>query len=436
MMEKELVIICPVGTSIIENFFEKNEQNREIDIESFRRIFSKIREFEKENKVTINGKKYDKNFITEKLEKESGEIAGKEFLKFINQIEKWIESSVRRGEYKPISAEIKSCFGIMKSEKCSYMKIHLIQSDTIIGALSAHFVDKAFELLKEKEGFEIETKIESVEGIQPWDGTKFRKGIGVLVSTIMNIQKNMENFGKEIVVNVTGGFKGLIPYLVLFSQLEKFRIAYIFEDSEELIWIPWIKVLSKDYFSTDEREKIKKFVNLMKELSGNNTVSKFELLGRDDFKLFEKEYGYLLEMVGEYEEELVTLNPFGEHILKLIENSVFEVFITEKNLNQIRNDERLRRVFVKFLENKENKTEIKNDWPVYDDGNNPYRIIYFTEKSDLNEKLYVYKVFNDHDDYERELDKQASKEVKKELENSKYLIFVSEDKNNFDYKKI
>ncbi|MCX7873432.1 MAG: hypothetical protein N2327_03235, partial [Caldimicrobium sp.] len=45
------------------------------------------------------------------------------------------------------------------------------------------------------------------------------------------------------------------------------------------------------------------------------------------------------------------------------------------------------------------KTEIKNDHYVYDAGDNQLRI-FFREK---DEKIWIYKVFNNHDEYEKYL---------------------------------
>lgn len=80
-----------------------------------------------------------------------------------------------------------------------------------------------------------------VEGIDPYDGEKFREaGIKNLFEAIHSL---MELYDEDdrIYLNITGGYKGLVPYSTIQGMLypkENVTICYLFEDSPEIIEIP------------------------------------------------------------------------------------------------------------------------------------------------------------------------------------------------------
>ena len=92
-------------------------------------------------------------------------------------------------------------------------------------------------------------EIKIIKGLQVTDAEKFRtKGIKNLfdfVSTRMNEEGNLYD---EIIFNITGGYKGTIPYFTLFGMLyqeselnskgRKVSIKYLYEKSEEIITLP------------------------------------------------------------------------------------------------------------------------------------------------------------------------------------------------------
>ena len=79
-------------------------------------------------------------------------------------------------------------------------------------------------------------------GVKAADGNAFGK-VGVL-NWMQKIKGMVEELTKQgcnkIYLNVTGGYKGTVPYSTLMGMLnrEVVEIAYIFEESEEIIYIP------------------------------------------------------------------------------------------------------------------------------------------------------------------------------------------------------
>jgi putative CRISPR-associated protein (TIGR02619 family) len=88
-----------------------------------------------------------------------------------------------------------------------------------------------------------------VEGLQPHDKEQFQ-GAGVLnLVSAMHEQVQAHADGRDIVLNLTGGFKGAIPHFtMLASCFEGLRVNYLFEDSPRIIEIPTMP-LHLDVFS-------------------------------------------------------------------------------------------------------------------------------------------------------------------------------------------
>lgn len=76
------------------------------------------------------------------------------------------------------------------------------------------------------------TTIEVVEGLQVKDAKEFQsKGFLNLIEKV----KELNSSNAKTVLNISGGYKALIPPLTLLAQLERIPLYYIFEDSDELI---------------------------------------------------------------------------------------------------------------------------------------------------------------------------------------------------------
>lgn len=132
------------------------------------------------------------------------------------------------------SAELNSLSHILaRSERNRSDQLHFLASETPDGILAARVVaDFA------KEYFGIETSVvHLIDGLQVSDGRKFQlDGIRVLIATIYEVLKEAPAGTYTRVINPTGGFKGVVPYLTLIGMIEAdIEISYIYERSSELI---------------------------------------------------------------------------------------------------------------------------------------------------------------------------------------------------------
>jgi putative CRISPR-associated protein (TIGR02619 family) len=132
------------------------------------------------------------------------------------------------------SAELNSLSHILaRSERHRSDQLHFLASETPDGILAARVVaDFA------KEYFGIETSVvHLIDGLQVSDGRKFQlDGIRVLIATIYEVLMKAPAGTYTRVINPTGGFKGVVPYLTLIGMIEAdIEISYIYERSSELI---------------------------------------------------------------------------------------------------------------------------------------------------------------------------------------------------------
>jgi putative CRISPR-associated protein (TIGR02619 family) len=129
------------------------------------------------------------------------------------------------------SAETKSLLKIRR-EAGGPIAARLIATETVVSRLAA-------EILCQVMGNEVDASFEPdrdvIKGLQVGDRKMFEKeGLVNLVERI----EELNYAGEEVCINITGGYKGVIPYLTIIGQVHGFPLYYIFEDTDELIRIP------------------------------------------------------------------------------------------------------------------------------------------------------------------------------------------------------
>lgn len=120
-----------------------------------------------------------------------------------------------------ICAEIATLKKINGNEAAN---ISLLCTETILSYLCGRTIKN---YLGEKATVEI------IPGLRITDADKFKnQGFFNLLKKIREI-KQLSN--EKVVLNISGGYKALIPPITLLAQLEKIPLYYIYEDSNELI---------------------------------------------------------------------------------------------------------------------------------------------------------------------------------------------------------
>lgn len=149
------------------------------------------------------------------------------------------------------SAEIKS---LMKMGIKYDDRVILISTDTIDGKLCAELVR---DFLHEKRILNInQIEIKVISGLQALDGCKFEKeGLKNLLSYLINLEY------ENIVLNPTGGYKSVVPYISLIGMLFNKPIQYVHEDSQDVITLTNIPIKLDENLLFKIEDKLRKIEN-------------------------------------------------------------------------------------------------------------------------------------------------------------------------------
>ena len=132
------------------------------------------------------------------------------------------------------SAEISTLVKI-KQQSGKLEKIVFLCTDTLLSVLSAEIM----RLSPVLEGVEI--GIVHVKQLNVKDYNKFKElGLGNLVSAVIDTVDNTQPDG--VVMNISGGYKALVPFLTLLAQIKKIPVFYLYEESRQLLHFPQLPV--------------------------------------------------------------------------------------------------------------------------------------------------------------------------------------------------
>ncbi|MDX2305775.1 MAG: hypothetical protein NW226_23410 [Microscillaceae bacterium] len=386
-----ITMITTVGTSMFTNYFDKNETS---PLKSG--IWKTIR---------------DKTFTQEEYDKQSKKPP-------FQQLEQVVEQGLNDKVFS--CAELDTIDAIKKNYATENVEYHLLCSETIAGVLAGKILEKKLAQAKSNQIIEkLQTKIpkefkekvflDLVEKVQRIAEkinkerkaidtllTKDKKKIKDYIKNISEEDKAIEPFkifldkpndgeswkdfietseiqeriqvitNKAIVINYSGGYKAIIPYLTILGQLYDYDLAYMHEDGGELIdtkrlpfnfdvslaeqYYPYLTVLS-----SGEREDRNELSNTSMQLTKENVLQKAQnqIQEMKDYQLLDSEnkitaFGSLiLEYIRSTNAiEKTTLGHFAEY-------KMFEYFYDHHRSDY----EYLERAF-KPVEDKENNPNI------------------------------------------------------------------------------
>ncbi len=205
------------------------------------------------------------------------------------------------------SAELNSLDRIL-SESTPHKSdiLYFLASDTPEGALAARVIADFC-----REYFKRETEAHLIEGLQVKDGTRFRRyGVRNLIKKLFDLLKNAPAGTFTRILNPTGGFKGVVPYLTIVGMIEpEIEVSYIYERSPELITLAGLPV-TLDYARLEDAYRALDACH-REQLLGHVRLA--ELLGIPAGQPIGKHPAWpLFERVEEDVEPLYALNGLGE----------------------------------------------------------------------------------------------------------------------------
>ncbi len=283
-------------------------------------------------------------------------------------------------ENQEASAEIKTILKLYQSVK-ENLDVYLLATDTVTSRLASEIIKDIFSDI---EGIKIFFNPDQyvIYGLQVENYDEFVKtGIHDFIRRVNSIAGG---FFTNVVFNITGGYKGLIPFMTIMAQANNCDMVYIFEESDNLIEIPKTPI-TIDYQLFEKRFKE---IAVLEE-----GIEDYKEAKQRNYEVFsELESKGIVEIMDNW----AFLSPIGtiffesfksQHCFFYCPNDVWEEIQVQKDIKRI-----LKEKF--FNENIRNsKTEIKQNHKVFDDGDNNNRIYYFEE----NSCLYIYKTFEDEE---------------------------------------
>ncbi len=231
-MAKHL-IITTVGTSVFTNF-NKREVNDAF--KERRKDYSPLNLAERENESALE---YDED-IYKSLE----DCIKSKWLKGIQKKEGSNVFSLSEDASAPnshASAEITSLLKIAEKlrsqDEEAQIEVQLLATDTALSVSAAKLIEK----FPFPEGIHVRPfneKSHFVDGLRVNREDFERVGLKSLIQQTDDVVTSTGLMPEMCGLNITGGYKGVIPHITLYGQVKGIPIYYIFENSEHLIQIP------------------------------------------------------------------------------------------------------------------------------------------------------------------------------------------------------
>ena len=294
------------------------------------------------------------------------------------------DSSTRDSFRREVCAEVNSLRALGASEEDTIVLLH---TDTPDGEACAQVLGNLIE-----EEFSASVQLRRISGLQVTDATRFRReGIKNLFAELDRLERESP---EGMLLNGTGGFKSVVPYLTLFGLLRKVPVTYLFEYSEQLITLPAAPV-------TYDYERVSQALDALRQLEQRGGMTRDEFWRLLGAEFAEREY---FECLLDDDGENVFPSAFG-FLLLSAGTEPGRVFLSEdakRAYEQSRAAVRDQYTFIleRIAEplNRQARVHVFHgtDLLVYKPGNTSERAAYFVRGRDV----YVCAIAQ-HDTYER-----------------------------------
>lgn len=304
-------IITTVGTSLFTNYMKKDDV--------VRAYYDLSKEYEQIDTQFKNLEKLDhRKRQDSKYESDIRHI--KDIIQYL-----WLPSA-----YEKSCAELQTISAISEENKDAKLEVYLLATDTVLSMVACELIknwlDQGNIKGVKKCVFHADANAPDttvVKGLQVENADTFtREGFSNLLNILQKfIVKD------NTVLNISGGYKAVIPYLTLYAQLEGIPLKYMYEDSEELITVGNMPVDFDFFLFTDEYIA---FEMIKPEKAVQNLPGKEEFIQNlNDKQSFEKLKDHLIITEVEGKIQLFLL---GEMLYKKYESLQKEDGFSTSNL--------------------------------------------------------------------------------------------------------
>ena len=269
-------------------------------------------------------------------------------------------------------------------------RIALLHSETEDGKICAEEVQKIIN-----NNLDVQSELFCLQGLQVENAERFRReGIQSLFETLERLRQRDWNLR----LNVTGGFKSVVPYMTLYGQFHQLEVVYIFERSSQLINLPPAPI-NFDYERLKIAEEALRWLGKKGVGGKQGFFNKMPEASRED----QKWCATLLEDDG----ESVILSAFGLILYQALQARPTKVFLHQK-ARQIYEQHKTHKSGEQFsfmlkrvaepLWRQQKIHAHSSELDIYKPGNTGERMGAFL----LNGSVYVAQLWPNHDLYEQE----------------------------------
>lgn len=285
-------------------------------------------------------------------------------------------------------------------------RVVLLTTDTQEGLWCANLVAELIERYLVSD-----VTVYPIEGLQVTDKERFRKtGVENLFRRLDKLTYDYANV--EIVLNVTGGFKAVVPYLTIYGLLKQLPVVYIFEQSSSLLHLPPIPI-NFDY------ERLGRARGALQRLLEKSVMPKEEFF-REIGNLKHQERKWFEALLEEDERGQVTLSAFGVLLAEDYQRQTAEVLLSpgaRKTYEESRG--KLRRQLDAVLANlidplwrgQHRHKFHQTDLDVFKLPGLPIRIAAIVQGS----RIYVCELYRDHETYQKDLPRRRRSDYESQL---------------------
>ncbi len=224
-------IITTVGTSLFSNFQQDEVRDKYGRDYASISIDGPLKNIENKNPIAVK-------------------IYEDEYKHYIRSIKENIEDYWFGDKFeknKRASAEIASILKIAEEEPEEVFEVHLVATDTLLSVLAAEMIGDWFKqnkslapnvqevLLQRPPTKDFKEQKESdfvIKDLRVDAQNDYEKGFLNLIEVLDKIYTASKKVDQQIVLNVTGGYKAIIPVMTLYGQLRKIPLKYIYNENE------------------------------------------------------------------------------------------------------------------------------------------------------------------------------------------------------------
>ena len=300
-----------------------------------------------------------------------------------------------KSDFRQISAEVNSIdrLGIRSGDR-----IVLLSSDNAPGRASSYALKRVISDYYNLPAQNI--IIEKIEGLQVYDSSKLKKvGLKNFIATVLKYLDNKTlSYQYDVIINPTGGFKGVLPFLTILGMMYGKKTVYIFEFANELIFLPPMP-FTFDLTLFERAQPALEYIEKEVAVSEQEYFSKIKNFSEGEQELF-------LSLVEPFENKL-TISSLAYSFF-ILEKQSRQAHIYKKIADDLQKDNSLPGLALKRLINKVSSPLWRNnhsehwytsDLTVIKQKKTAERLAGFVK----NNTFYVTHAFRTHKEYEQNI---------------------------------